>query len=46
LSELTGLGREPFWDAWKGPVEAGDRDALQRLAARLTTQFEGHDDRE
>ena len=22
LSELTGLGREAFWDRWKGPIEA------------------------
>lgn len=28
LSELTGLGREPFWDAWKGAVERWDRAAL------------------
>jgi len=46
LSELTGLGREPFWDAWKGPVESGDRETLQRLAAELATRFEGHDDGE
>jgi hypothetical protein len=32
LSELTGLGREPFWDAWKGPVEVWDRaELLERL---------------
>ncbi|HEU5116280.1 MAG TPA: hypothetical protein VFT74_06330 [Isosphaeraceae bacterium] len=28
LSELTGLGREPFWDAWKGPVETWDGPSL------------------
>lgn len=35
LSELTGLGREPFWDRWKEAVGAWDRDELQRLAQRL-----------
>lgn len=45
LSELSGLGREPFWDAWKGPVEAGDRETMQHLAAQLTVRFESHDDR-
>ena len=44
LSELTGLGRGPFWDAWKIPVETGDRDALTRLAAELTAQFKADDD--
>ncbi len=32
LSELTGLGRQPFWDAWKGPVEMWDRAGLLRSA--------------
>ncbi|MEW4568115.1 hypothetical protein AB1L88_09630 [Tautonia sp. JC769] len=35
LSELTGAGRAPFWDAWKGPVSAWDRATLQSLAHRL-----------
>jgi hypothetical protein len=34
LSELTGRGRR-FWDDWKGPVAAWDREALRRLADRL-----------
>lgn len=28
LSELTALGREPFWDAWKEPVSGWNRPAL------------------
>jgi hypothetical protein len=35
LSELTGLGREPFWDRWKGAIEAWDLDELRRLARDL-----------
>jgi hypothetical protein len=35
LSELTGLGREPFWDRWKGPVERWDLEELERLAQEL-----------
>ena len=35
LSELTGLGREPFWDRWKDAVEAWDRDKLEVLAREL-----------
>ena len=35
LSELTGLGREPFWDRWKGPVERWDRAELERLVQDL-----------
>jgi hypothetical protein len=35
LSELTGLGREPFWDDWKEAVSGWDRPALNRLARRL-----------
>lgn len=34
LSELSSTGRS-LWDAWKGPVAAGDRDALSRLADAL-----------
>ena len=35
LSELTGLGREPFWDAWKDAVDAWDLPALEVLASSL-----------
>jgi len=35
LSELTGLGREPFWDAWKDAVAAWDLPELTRLAHNL-----------
>ena len=35
LSELTGLGREPFWDRWKEAVASWDRGELARLAGEL-----------
>lgn len=35
LSELTGLGREPFWDRWKEPVLAWDHARLLTLAQEL-----------
>lgn len=35
LSELSGLGREPFWDRWKGPVESWDQPELERLVREL-----------
>jgi hypothetical protein len=35
LSELTGLGREPFWDRWKTPVETWDVAELERLVQEL-----------
>lgn len=35
LSELTGLGREPFWDRWKDAVAAWDRERLEMLARDL-----------
>ncbi|WP_199756864.1 hypothetical protein [Tautonia sociabilis] len=35
LSELTGGGRGPFWDRWKGPASRWDRDALGKLAQEL-----------
>ena len=35
LSELTGLGREPFWDRWKRPVADWDRATLRSLASEL-----------
>ena len=38
LSELTGGGRGPFWDRWKGPVAAWDRAELRALARELHDQ--------
>lgn len=35
LSEMTGLGREPFWDRWKDPVKDWDRPRLDALVADL-----------
>ena len=35
LSELSGLGREPFWDRWKTPVEQWDLDEMERLVREL-----------
>lgn len=35
LSELTGLGREPFWDSWKVAVAEWDEVQLHRLAEEL-----------
>ncbi len=35
LSELTGLGREPFWDRWKVPVLDWDQVQLVTLAHEL-----------
>jgi hypothetical protein len=35
ISELTRLGREPFWDAWKDAVAAWDRPLLEELARKL-----------
>jgi len=35
LSELTGLGREPFCDRWKDAVAAWDRPTLESLAREL-----------
>ena len=37
LSELTGLGREPFWDEWKDAVADWDVTKLQALAQKLHT---------
>jgi hypothetical protein len=39
LSELTGLGREAFWDLWKDPVASWDTDALRKLAEELRARF-------
>ena len=38
LSELTGQGREPFWDRWKDAVRRWDRDELERLAGALAAE--------
>jgi hypothetical protein len=38
LSELTALGREPFWDRWKEPVVSWDLATLRKLAEELTEQ--------
>ena len=35
LSELTSLGREPFWDHWKDAVAVWDRARLVSLAQEL-----------
>ena len=35
LSELTGKGREPFWDRWKEAVATWDGPELVRLAQDL-----------
>jgi hypothetical protein len=35
LSELTGLGREPFWDRWKDAIAAWDLPTLRQLAHEL-----------
>lgn len=35
LSELTGLGREVCWDAWKPLVERWDQPAILALAEDL-----------
>jgi hypothetical protein len=39
LSELTGLGREAFWDRWKTPVDRWDRVELERLARDLQNLY-------
>jgi len=39
LSELTGQGREPFWDRWKEPVSNWDLEALKLLARELPGTF-------
>jgi hypothetical protein len=44
LSELTGLGREPFWDRWKFAVEAWNLPELERLARELQDKFTPHED--
>jgi hypothetical protein len=39
LSELTGLGREPFWDRWKSAVDTWNLIELERLARELKNEF-------
>ena len=39
LSELTGAGRQSFWDAWKEPVAVLDRTSLRRLAGELRNRW-------
>jgi hypothetical protein len=39
LSELTGLGREPFWDRWKDAVCQWDRETLGALARDLQQKY-------
>ncbi|SIO59760.1 hypothetical protein SAMN05444166_6162 [Singulisphaera sp. GP187] len=42
LSELTGRGREPFWDRWKDAVAEWDEQKLAVLAQELqTNSYEG-----
>lgn len=41
LSELTGLGREPFWDRWKDAVANWDEPALRALAESLPDLLQG-----
>ncbi len=38
LSELTGLGREPFWDRWKDAVSSWDLVKLSSLARDLSDE--------
>jgi hypothetical protein len=38
LSELTALGREPFWDRWKEAVAHWDREELAALARQLRAE--------
>jgi hypothetical protein len=35
LSELTGMGREPFWDRWRGPVTEWNLAKLEELVQEL-----------
>jgi hypothetical protein len=45
LSELTGLGREPFWDRWKDAVAAWDLPTLRQLAQDLPSFIDSSTDR-
>jgi hypothetical protein len=44
LSELTGLGRAPFWDRWNDPVTRWDRAELGSLARELLVYVDGRPD--
>src|SRR3954447_5370262 len=44
LSELTGRGREPFWDRWKDAVAAWDQEELARLAHEFQHDIPAHGD--
>jgi len=46
LSEMTGLGREPFWDAWKSAVETWDYPKIIELARHLPELIPEHPDNE
>ena len=35
LAEITGQGREPYWDRWKDAVTAWDLPRLRELARNL-----------
>ena len=39
LSELTGRGREPFWDRWKDGVARWDLPKLRGLASDLRREI-------
>ena len=39
ISEMTGLGRGPFWDRWKVAVAEWDSAELKRLARELQTSY-------
>lgn len=39
LSELTGRGREPFWDRWKDAVASWDLPVLRELANDLRREI-------
>lgn len=41
LSEMTGLGRSPFWDRWKDAVGSWDRAQLPVLATALSQEAHG-----
>lgn len=39
LSELTGQGREPFWDRWKLAVAEWNLPRLRQLADQLSSEL-------
>ena len=42
LGELTGLGREVFWDPWKDSVAAWDLASLRKSAEGLQVSLLGN----